>query len=74
MPVRLEPIAAAKVALNTAIHDRGMTNVALANELGVTESAVRKLRDPDHRSHISTVERALQVLGRSLIVEDHVAV
>ena len=74
VPVRLEPIAAAKVALNTAIHDRGMTNVALANELGVTESAIRKLRDPDHRSHISTVERALQVLGRSLIVEDHVAV
>ena len=68
--VRLEPIAAAKVALNNAIRRARMTNVALAKQLGITESAVRKLRDPDHRSHISTIERALRLVGLTLVVED----
>ena len=72
--VRLEPIAAAKVSLNTAMREQGVTNVALANRLEVTENAVRKLRNPDHRSHISTVERALRILGRCLIVEDRAVV
>lgn len=69
-PVPLQPIAAAKVALNVAMRDQGVTKVALAKRLGVSEAAVRKLCNPDHRSHISTVERALHALGRGLIIED----
>ena len=72
--VRLEPIAAAKVALNSAMRRSRMTNVALAKQLGLTESTIRKLRDPDHRSHISTIERALRLVGLTLIVEDHIVV
>ena len=71
--IRLEPIAAAKIALGTAMRQQGLSNIGLAKALGVTESAVRKLLNPDHRSHISTVDRALQAVGRSLIVEDQPA-
>ncbi len=69
-PVPLQPIAAAKVALNVAMRDQGITKVALAKRLGVSEAAVRKLCNPDHRSHISTIERALHAVGRGIIIED----
>ncbi len=68
-PIALRPVAAAKVALNTAMRKQGMTRVALAEKLGVTESAVRKLCNPDHYSHMSTIERALKVVGICLVVE-----
>ena len=45
-PVPLRPIAAAKVALNVAMRDQGVTKVALAQRLGVSEAAVRKLCNP----------------------------
>jgi len=44
-----------------------MTKTALARRLGLSEGAVRKLLDPDHRSHIGQVEKALKVLGQSLV-------
>ena len=69
-PVPLQPIAAAKAALNVAMRDQGVTKVALAKRLGISEAAVRKLCNPDHRSHISTVERAFRAVGRGLIIED----
>ena len=68
-PIALRPVAAAKVALNTAMRKQGMTKVALAKKLGITESAVRKLCNPDHHSHMSTIERALKVVGICLVVE-----
>ena len=67
--VALRPVAAAKVALYTAMREQGLTNVALGKRLGVTEAAVRKLLDPDHRSHLSTIEKALHAVGLSLVVE-----
>lgn len=71
--VPLPPIVAAKLALYTAMRSQGMTKVALGARLGISESAVRKLVDPDHRSHIGQVENALKVLGRTLVVEDKAA-
>ena len=68
--VAVRPILAAKLALYTAMREQGVTSVALARRLGVQENAVRRLLDPGHRSHVSSVERALQVLGRSLVVAD----
>ena len=53
---------------------QGITNVALAARLGVQENAVRRLLNPNHRSHISQVEKALRAVGRSLVVEDMAAV
>ena len=66
--VVLPPLIAAKLALYQAMHDSGLTRTALAERLGITEGAVRKLLDLDHRSHIAQVTRALHLLGRELVV------
>ncbi len=68
--ISVAPIVAAKLALYTAMREQGVTIVALADRLGLQENAVRRLIDPGHRSHITSVEKALGVVGRSLIVED----
>ena len=71
--IAVSPVVAAKLALYTAMRRQGVTKTALAKRLGLSESAVRKLVDPDHRSHISSVEAALRAVGRGLIVGDRVA-
>ena len=55
IPVPL--IVAAKLTLYTAMREQGLTNVALAARLGLSEGAVRRLVNPLHRSHISQVEK-----------------
>lgn len=71
--IAVSPIVAAKLALYTAMREQGVTNVALAERLGLQENAVRRLVDPGHRSHITSVEKALKALGRALLIEDRVA-
>ena len=63
------PIVASKLALYSAMCAQGITKVELARRLGISESAVRKLANPDHRSHVGQVERALRAVGRSIRVE-----
>ena len=72
--ISVAPIVAAKLALYAAMREQGVTNVALAVRLGLQENAVRRLLDPGHRSHITSVEKALEAVGRSLVVEDRAAV
>lgn len=67
--VVLPALVAAKLALYTAMREQGVSNVALAKRLGVTEAIVRRLVHPDHRSKIERVERALAALGKHLVVE-----
>ena len=68
IPVPL--LVAAKLTLYTAMRNQGVTNLALAERLNLSESAVRRLVNPNHRSHISQVQRALRSVGHSLVVED----
>ena len=68
--IAVSPIVAAKLALYTAMRRQGISKTALAERLGLSESAVRMLVDPDHHSHISNVEAALRAVGRSLVVGD----
>jgi antitoxin HicB len=68
--VAVPPIIAAKLALYKAMREQGITNVALADRLGLSEGAVRRLVNPEHRSHIGQVERALRAVGHTLVVED----
>ena len=63
-------VVAAKLALYTAMREQGLTKVALAGLMGLSEGAVRKLLNPGHRSHIRQVEKALRTVGRRLVVED----
>ena len=71
--VAVAPLVAAKLVLYSAMREQGMTKTALAARLGLSESVGRRLLNPDHRSHISQIERALRVVGRRLAVEDRVA-
>ncbi len=70
VPIALPIVPAAKVALNRAMRQRGMTLAELAKEMGLTESATDKLCNPDAYSHLSTLEKALRHLGCSLVVEE----
>jgi antitoxin HicB len=64
------PLVAAKLVLRNAMAQEGITNVALAHRLGVSETIVRRLVDPDHASRLDRVVAALEVLGHGLIIED----
>jgi antitoxin HicB len=44
----------------------GMSNVALARQLGTDEKTVRRLRDPLHQSRIARIDAALRVLGKRI--------
>lgn len=68
--IPVPPIVAAKLALYSAMRDRNIKKVELARKLNIHENAVRRILDPTHRSHISSVENALAAVGRSLIIED----
>ena len=67
--VTVPPLVAAKLALYRAMRGSGLTRVALGKRLGISEGAVRRLLDLDHRSHIGQVEAGLAVLGKRLVVE-----
>ena len=49
----------------------GVGNTALAERLEVTEGAVRRLIDLDHRSYIGQVEAALHALEHLPVEDDY---
>ncbi|MCY4441036.1 MAG: type II toxin-antitoxin system HicB family antitoxin [Deltaproteobacteria bacterium] len=67
--VAVATVVAAKLALYSAMRAQRITKVELAGRLGISESAVRKLANPDHRSHITQVQKALRAVGHSLVIE-----
>ena len=62
-------LIAAKLALYQTMRDQNVTNVALARRLGTVEGTVRRLISPRHRSHVETVEQALALLGKRLVLD-----
>ena len=66
--VHPRPLVAAKLALHDAMLAAGLSNVELGRRLDLDEKAVRRLRDPLHRSHIGQIEAALRQLGKRLEV------
>ena len=71
--VALPALVAAKTALYREMRAQGIGNTALAKRLGTSEGAVRRLVDPDHRSHIGRIESALRALGQCLVVATRAA-
>ena len=63
-------LVAAKLAVYTAMREQGMSRASLAEQLEMDNETIRRLLDPRYRTHLSIVERALAVVGRSLVVED----
>ena len=68
--IPVPPLVAAKLTINSAMREKGITKQALGQKLGIEEDAVRRLLDPNSRTHFTQVEKALRAVGRSLIVED----
>ena len=60
--VAVSALEAIKLALHDAMLEAGVSNGELAGRLGVHEKAVRRLRDPLHRSAVGGVEAALRCL------------
>jgi len=71
--IPLQSVVAAKLALYSAMTAQKITKVALADRLGITESVVRKLCNPDYKSSVGQVETALKALGRILVIENKAA-
>jgi antitoxin HicB len=66
--IAVPPLIAAKLALHDAIRNAGVTSTALAERLGVSEPAARRLLDLGHRSRIEDVQTALAKLGKRIEV------
>ena len=71
--VAVPPLVAAKLALYTAMRQQNITQADLAQRLSLSEDAVKKLLNPDRRTPIGQVTRALEAVGRKLVVEDRTA-
>ena len=67
--VAVPTVVAAKLALYSAMREQRISNAELASRLAISESTVQKLIDPERNSPIVQVQKALQALGRSLVVE-----
>jgi antitoxin HicB len=59
---------AGKLALYLAMIERGMNNSELARRLGVRETVVRRMLDPDHETKSEKLQAALEVLGKRIVV------
>ncbi len=67
--ITLPTLVTAKLALYAALREASLSNIELGRRLGISEGAVRRLLDLDHRSHIGQVEAGLQALGHRLVVD-----
>ncbi len=67
--VAVPTVIAAKLVLYSAMREQLISNADLACQLGISESAVQKLIDPERNSPIAQVQKALRVVGRSMMIE-----
>jgi antitoxin HicB len=63
-PIDLDPVTAARAALAQAMAEQRMSNSALAQKLGKTEGAIRRLTDGATSVKMATVLDALHAVGR----------
>ena len=68
---RLMPVPlwiAGKLALYLAMREQRITNSELARRLGVRETVIRRMLDPDHETRSEKLQSALNVLGKRIVV------
>ena len=69
--ITVPPLVAAKMSIYTAMRRQGISNAALAQQLGLQEASVKKLVHPDCLTPWSQIDRAMELLGCCrLVVED----
>ena len=59
----MRPIVAAKLELYSAMRRHRITKTAFAKHLGISDSVAGRIGDPDHRSRISQVQKALRAVA-----------
>ncbi len=59
---------AGKLALYRAMREQGINNSELARRLGVRETVVQRMLDPDHATKAERLQAALAVLGKHLVI------
>ncbi len=59
---------AGKLALYRAMREQGVNNSQLARRLGLTETVVRRMLDPDHDTKSEKIQAALAALGKRVVV------
>ena len=52
------------------MRSQNITDGVLGKRLGVSEVEVRRLLNLDHGSSIGQIEKALEAVGRTLVLED----
>ena len=68
-PLVVPPVQVAlKAALYEAWRQAGISQRRLARDLGVAESEVRRMLNPEHSTKTATIDRALRQLGKRLTV------
>ena len=68
-PLVVPPVPIAlKAALYGAFREAGVSQRGLARDLGVAESEVRRMLNPDHATKAATIDRALRKLGKRVSV------
>jgi antitoxin HicB len=58
----------AKLALHWAIRELGVSQSELARRLGVRETVVRRMLDPDHDTRPEKIQAALEALGKRVVM------
>lgn len=68
LPVSVPIWLAPKLALHLEMEDQNISNTELARRLGVRETVVRRLLDPDHASKAQKLAAALAILGKRITI------
>ncbi|HEU0142912.1 MAG TPA: hypothetical protein VFQ79_24545 [Bryobacteraceae bacterium] len=50
------------------MREKGINNSELARRLGVRETVVRRMLDPEHETKTEKLQAALEVLGKRIVV------
>jgi antitoxin HicB len=59
---------AGKLALFVTMGEQGVNNSELARRLGVRETVIRRMLDPDHDTKSEKIQAALEALGKRIVV------
>ncbi len=68
---KVAPLAhdAVKLATIRAWRESGLTKTALAERMGKAENEARRILDPDHPTKLSTMQDALRLMGKEIVVD-----
>lgn len=68
LPVRVPPLARAKLALYEILIEQSLSNSELGRRVNLSESQVRRLLDLRHETAIDRIDAYLRLLGQRLVV------